>query len=282
MKMPSPQQQSQSSGDEPARNTVTSLPASALKHLEPSPGGQWMCREHQGALHVAYNVVGGHGTYHYLINPCTTERQVHENCRTHIYEFPGGEKFVYLWGLGLTGAAQQNHEEIQRYEFPDRFNSTTRATPTMQVILGPQSLALNNGTQTTNISQDSEVKRENRYTENLNPREHEAIAQIPQPRLPQHDSSENAEATIHNLGTLPEQIVQVFPTDFPASESGKWSFEDEMTQPASTTLPSQPLPTALPNTNHLYTDSTLLGAWDTVGESNNAGTEFGWLMNVTE
>ncbi|KAM0664999.1 hypothetical protein ACQRIU_006152 [Beauveria bassiana] len=76
----------------------TSLPASALKHLEPYPGGSWtVSGETADTVTVSYSCVDNPGVVSYTLHQCRTEQDVMARCQSHMYNFePGDEKLARI------------------------------------------------------------------------------------------------------------------------------------------------------------------------------------------
>ncbi|KID83387.1 hypothetical protein MAJ_11316, partial [Metarhizium majus ARSEF 297] len=71
------------SSDRPTLPTV-----SALRHLEPRPGGQWAVTGRSSASYsLAYIMDGGTDAICYTMKPCTTEEDVRTHCASLIYDY---------------------------------------------------------------------------------------------------------------------------------------------------------------------------------------------------
>ncbi|KAF1733757.1 hypothetical protein CRV24_005287 [Beauveria bassiana] len=84
----------------------TSIPASALKHLEPYPGGSWtVSGETADTVTVSYSCVDNPGVVSYTLHQCRTEQDVMARCQSHMYNFePGNEK------LGAENPAEETEK----------------------------------------------------------------------------------------------------------------------------------------------------------------------------
>ncbi|KAG5998092.1 hypothetical protein E4U43_002493 [Claviceps pusilla] len=71
-----------SSGSVPALPTI-----SALRRLEPRPGGQWaITGQSDDSYSLAYIMDGGHNAICYTMHACTTEEEVLNHCGSLIYD----------------------------------------------------------------------------------------------------------------------------------------------------------------------------------------------------
>lgn len=71
--------------------STPSLPAlptfSALRRLEPRPGGQWaITGQSNDSFSLAYVMDGGSNAICYTMHPCTTEEEVRNHCGSLIYD----------------------------------------------------------------------------------------------------------------------------------------------------------------------------------------------------
>ncbi|KAH7309011.1 hypothetical protein B0I35DRAFT_463880 [Stachybotrys elegans] len=117
------------------------VPASALKHLEPRPGGSWMGRPSPQGYHVVYflNDEKGQEQYSYVINPYKTEEDVSQMC--HVYEYKN---------------FQQNGTEIQRFTNP---SNAFKRSKLVQLAYYPPGDATPSTTSPDSNSQDAPISQ---------------------------------------------------------------------------------------------------------------------------
>ncbi|EFY88586.1 hypothetical protein J3459_011536 [Metarhizium acridum] len=69
-------------------DTLALPTVSALRHLEPRPGGQWAVTGQSSASYsLAYIMDGGTDAICYTMKPCTTEEDVRIHCASLIYDY---------------------------------------------------------------------------------------------------------------------------------------------------------------------------------------------------
>ncbi|TQW01167.1 hypothetical protein IF1G_01098 [Cordyceps javanica] len=71
----------------------TSLPASAFKHLEPYPGGNWtVSGETADSVTVSYSYGGNAEVVSYTLRQCRTEQDVIAQCQSLMYNFESSDE----------------------------------------------------------------------------------------------------------------------------------------------------------------------------------------------
>lgn len=75
--------------DSDAMSTLQdSVPLSAVKHLEPYPGGRWvMTGENKDSMVLTYVLEGAMHNVSYTVHRCSTEEDIHTHCRSQLYTF---------------------------------------------------------------------------------------------------------------------------------------------------------------------------------------------------
>lgn len=69
-------------------------PISALKTLEPRPGGQWAVYEQEGdTISLSYVMNNGTEAVTYTLHQCKTEEDIRKHCAGFVYEYTDGEIF---------------------------------------------------------------------------------------------------------------------------------------------------------------------------------------------
>lgn len=68
-------------------------PISALKALEPRPGGHWAVYEQEGdATTLSYVMNNGTEAITYTLHQCKTEEDIRKHCAGFVYEYTDGMK----------------------------------------------------------------------------------------------------------------------------------------------------------------------------------------------
>lgn len=66
-------------------------PISALKALEPRPGGQWAIYEQEGdTISLSYVMNNGTEAITYTLYQCKTEEDIRKHCAGFVYEYTNG------------------------------------------------------------------------------------------------------------------------------------------------------------------------------------------------
>ncbi|CAH0046398.1 unnamed protein product [Clonostachys solani] len=86
--MSAPSSSAAAYGPPPGPRLVTAIPKSALKALEPRPGGRWVVEnESEGVFRFVY-IMGEEEAVYYSLRPCSTEEEIRDNCKDFIYDMP--------------------------------------------------------------------------------------------------------------------------------------------------------------------------------------------------
>ncbi|KAL7790735.1 hypothetical protein V8C37DRAFT_383784 [Trichoderma ceciliae] len=91
-------------------------PISALKALEPRPGGHWTVYEQEGDdLSLSYAMDNGTRAIKYTLRQCRTEEEIRKHCASFVYEYTDVTESGY------------NHQNVD--EIPTEFRNTHEAAP---------------------------------------------------------------------------------------------------------------------------------------------------------
>ncbi|KAG5984740.1 hypothetical protein E4U55_003384 [Claviceps digitariae] len=95
-----------------SNGTIPALPTiSALRRLEPRPGGQWaVTGQSDDSYSLAYVMDGGSNAICYTIHACTTEEEVRNHCGSLIYDDSGSQHV--MTGQKGDGELNVHHNDL--------------------------------------------------------------------------------------------------------------------------------------------------------------------------